>query len=189
MAGDIVRNPTIFRDPTQPTIPTGTGLILRPWEPADAPILFEAYTDPAIQRWNLRSVPTVDAAGELIRRWRATWADGSEAHWAVIEAAVVGRVALVRMDLPRGQAEVGYWTMPRARGRAIASRAVAALADWSFAAGVHRLELTHSTRNPASCHTAERTGFALEGTKRSAGHHADGWHDMHLHARINPHAP
>ena len=31
---------------------------------------------------------------------------------------------------------------------------------------------------------AAKAGFALEGTKRSALLHADGWHDMHLHARI-----
>jgi RimJ/RimL family protein N-acetyltransferase len=31
---------------------------------------------------------------------------------------------------------------------------------------------------------AEKAGFAAEGVKRGAGWHADGWHDMHLHARL-----
>jgi RimJ/RimL family protein N-acetyltransferase len=44
----------------------------------------------------------------------------------------------------------------------------------------------HSTVNAASCRVAERAGFALEGTKRSEAWHTDGWHDMHLHAKIQP---
>jgi len=50
--------------------------------------------------------------------------------------------------------------------------------------GLHRLELRHSTANPASCRVAARAGFRLEGTLRSAMRHPDGWHDMHLHARL-----
>ncbi|MEU1023512.1 GNAT family protein, partial [Streptomyces sp. NPDC005904] len=50
--------------------------------------------------------------------------------------------------------------------------------------GLHRLELTHATANEASCRVALKAGFPAEGTKRSALLHADGWHDMHLHARI-----
>jgi RimJ/RimL family protein N-acetyltransferase len=46
------------------------------------------------------------------------------------------------------------------------------------------LELTHSTVNPVSCRVAVSAGYRLEGTKRRAGLHADGWHDMHLHARL-----
>ncbi|WP_280249364.1 GNAT family N-acetyltransferase [Nocardia abscessus] len=33
---------------------------------------------------------------------------------------------------------------------------------------------------------AVKAGFALEGVERSAALHADGWHDMHVHARIRP---
>ena len=61
------------------------------------------------------------------------------------------------------------------------------LCTWAFGeAGFHRLELQHSTRNLASCRVAEKSGFALEGTKRSSLLHDDGWHDMHLHGRVSP---
>nr|WP_232839963.1 GNAT family protein [Nocardia aurea] len=84
-----------------------------------------------------------------------------------------------------GQAEVAYWTVPAARGRGVAPRAAATLTDWALnARGFHRIELAHSVRNTQSCRVARKLGFALEGTRRSAGLHADGWHDMHLHARI-----
>jgi len=38
--------------------------------------------------------------------------------------------------------------------------------------------------NPASCRVAVKSGFEAEGTERGAELHTDGWHDMHLHARI-----
>jgi RimJ/RimL family protein N-acetyltransferase len=60
---------------------------------------------------------------------------------------------------------------------------------WAFAFGLHRIEVHHSTRNPASCRVAERAGYPLEGTKRSQALHTDGWHDMHLHARLATDGP
>jgi RimJ/RimL family protein N-acetyltransferase len=46
------------------------------------------------------------------------------------------------------------------------------------------MEINHSTQNPASCRVAEGAGYLAEGVKRSEALHADGWHDMHQHARI-----
>jgi len=39
--------------------------------------------------------------------------------------------------------------------------------------------------NLPSSRVAIEAGFDFEGVKRCAGLHLDGWHDMHLHARIN----
>lgn len=67
----------------------------------------------------------------------------------------------------------------------MAPRAVSALTHWAFdEIGFERLELAHSVLNEASCRVAAKTGFALEGTRRHSHLHADGWHDMHLHARL-----
>ena len=64
------------------------------------------------------------------------------------------------------------------------------LSTWVFdELNLHRVELAHSTLNPASCHVAENAGYTLEGVKRSESLHADGWHDMHLHARLIDDAP
>ena len=75
--------------------------------------------------------------------------------------------------------------MPAARGRNIAARAVQVVSTWMFrSVGLHRLELSHSTLNPASCRIAEKAGYPYEGTRRQQVLHQDGWHDMHLHARL-----
>ena len=97
----------------------------------------------------------------------------------------MGRVALGSMNLHEAVAGVGYWTAPAARGRGVASRAVRAATRWAIeVAGFHRLELEHSTQNPASCRVALNADFRPEGIRVSAALHEDGWHDMHLHALI-----
>lgn len=60
------------------------------------------------------------------------------------------------------------------------------MTDWCLRhVGLHRVALQHSTRNRPSCHVASRAGFEVEGTLRGSALHADGWHDMHLHARLS----
>jgi RimJ/RimL family protein N-acetyltransferase len=72
----------------------------------------------------------------------------------------------------------------------VATRVLIALSDWALGeAGFHRLHLSHSTRNHASCRVAVKSGFLLEGTQRSDAVHSDGRHDMHLHARIRGDQP
>lgn len=176
-----------FTQSAQPEIATGDGLLLRPWTADDAPAVFEAYSDPAIQRWHVRSAGSVAEARDWLERWAQTWSTGTAANWAVADldtGRLVGRAALKNLELAGGVAEVAYWTMPAARGRAVTPRAVVAMMNWAFGVGFHRLQLSHSVANQPSCRVAAKLGFALEGTMRSAALHVDGWHDMHLHARI-----
>jgi RimJ/RimL family protein N-acetyltransferase len=57
--------------------------------------------------------------------------------------------------------------------------------EWALEdVGLHRLELEHSTHNLSSCRVAEKAGYRWESTKRSQAKHQDGWHDMHLHVRL-----
>jgi RimJ/RimL family protein N-acetyltransferase len=182
-------------------------LLLRPWTEADAPAIVEAYRDPAIQRWHARSM-THDEALSWARSWTDRWATETAAGWAVVEGAgvrgveveaveveavevegagvLLGRVDLRTLDLAEGHGEGAYWVVPRARGRNVAPRALRALTEWMFTnVGLHRIDVEHSTRNEASCRVATKAGFVLEGTKASSALHSDGWHDMHLHARLN----
>jgi RimJ/RimL family protein N-acetyltransferase len=91
----------------------------------------------------------------------------------------------LKLRLSHGVAEAAYWTLPAARGRGVATRALQEVTRWAFDVGLHRVELEHSTQNLPSCRVALKAGFLVEGTRRSAGLHGDGWHDMHLHGRVN----
>jgi RimJ/RimL family protein N-acetyltransferase len=173
---------------SQPVLPTGDGLALRPWRAGDAPAVHAAFQDPLMHQWHIRAADSEEEVAGWIEEWQAAWGEERGAQWAVVDAesdVLVGRVALRDILLGDGVAEVAYWTTAAARGRGVAARATTALARWALdAIGFHRLELMHSVGNQASCRVATKTGFALEGTKRSALLHRDGWHDMHLHARV-----
>jgi RimJ/RimL family protein N-acetyltransferase len=167
----------------QPVL-AGEDLVLRPWQAGDAPVVAAAYADPGIQLWHARSMDRAEAAA-WIADWPRRWQAESGAGWAVAGAEVLGQISLRRIDLAEGLAEISYWVLPAARGRQVAARALGVLGRWAFAGlGLHRIEVQHSTRNPASCRVAERAGYPAEGTKRREARHTDGWHDIHLHARL-----
>jgi RimJ/RimL family protein N-acetyltransferase len=177
---------TLARGP-QPTIGAGGGLLLRPWRDEDVSAVYAAFRDPAIQHWHARVAESEDEVRGWIKEWRDDWDGERRVGWAVATdtGEVVGRMGLRSVSLHEGVAEVAYWVLPAARGAGVAPRAVAALSRWALdEVGFHRLELQHAVGNMASCRVALKSGFALEGTKRSALLHADGWHDFHLHARV-----
>ncbi len=87
---------------------------------------------------------------------------GAGAQWAVVDAdtdRLLGRVGLREIHLDDGTAEVACWTTAEARGRG-------------------RRGPRHDHAGPLG---ARRH---VEGTKHSSALHMDGWHDMHLHARV-----
>ncbi|MBC6450926.1 GNAT family N-acetyltransferase [Actinokineospora xionganensis] len=169
---------------TQPVL-RADDLTLRPWQPADAPAVAAAYAEPGIQRWHTRSM-TGDEALTWIHHWPDRWKQETGAGWAVTEGAgLIGQMSLRKLNFTDGLVEVSYWVLPQARGRQVAARALTALTNWVFDdAGFHRVEVRHSAANPPSCRVAEKAGFPLEGVLRRQALHTDGWHDMHLHARV-----
>ncbi|MFG3207790.1 GNAT family N-acetyltransferase [Streptomyces sp. NPDC048192] len=173
----------------QPALPIDGDLLLRPWLASDAAAVARVFEDPTIQHWHLRKADSEDEARAWIEQWRRGWESETACHWAVADVGddrVLGRVSLQSIIMVGGQAEISYWTTPESRGKGVCSRAVARVARWALEeVGFHRLELGHSTANVASCRIAEKTGFALEGIRRRALLHTDGWHDMYLHARLH----
>jgi RimJ/RimL family protein N-acetyltransferase len=104
----------------------------------------------------------------------------------VIEAdgELVGGISLHHFDDARRSIEVGYWLFAHARGRGLASRAVAAVVEWAFASGVRRVEAVVRLENEQSSRLLERIGFRREGVKRSLLRYRSGWADATLFARL-----
>jgi RimJ/RimL family protein N-acetyltransferase len=188
LTGSVVVPGSLARS-CQPVLEVGD-FVLRPWRAADAPAVAEAYSDPGIRRWHVRSM-TEDEARAWIDSWPGRWAGESGGGWAVAgTSGLLGQISLRRLNLPDGIGEVSYWVLPAARGRRVGTRALCALSTWAFEQlRLHRVELAHSTLNSASCRVAGNAGYTYEGTKRGEGLHADGWHDMHLHARLSNDPP
>ncbi|GAA1073135.1 GNAT family N-acetyltransferase [Kitasatospora arboriphila] len=171
----------------QPVLAVSAGLELRPWRPEDAGALVAAGRDAAIRQWNLLAVPTAEDARRRIARMQQRWQAEEAAIWAMARPGgeALGLVGWNDVDLAAGSAEIVYWVLPHARGGGLVVEAVRRAGRWALdELGLHRLTLCHSTANPASCRVADRAGYTVEGTMRSALRHADGWHDQHLHALV-----
>jgi RimJ/RimL family protein N-acetyltransferase len=163
---------------TEPTEITTGRLHLRPWQSGDAPAVLAACQDPEVVRWT--SVPQPYTA-EAARAWveeqaPALWATGRATPFAVLDAtsgALLGSAGL--QGIEHGTAEVGYWLAPEARGRGVATEALAAVCRWGFGAlGLGRITWLAYVGNDASRRVAERVGFAFEGTLRGYLPHRDG---------------
>ncbi|MFM9662845.1 GNAT family N-acetyltransferase, partial [Streptomyces scabiei] len=77
----------------------------------------------------------------------------------VVTGAILGHLGVNDIDPFMRVARVGYWVLPEARGRRVATRALALGARWAFdVLGLNRLELGHAVGHDASCRVAERCG-------------------------------
>ncbi|MFB7368921.1 GNAT family N-acetyltransferase [Streptomyces sp. NPDC056222] len=172
----------------QPDFCLASGFHLRPWRQEDAEVLVRSCHDVDIQQWNRPGYLALDEAREKIARWGQRWRNEAAAIWAIapsVRAEPVGLIGLADIDLGGGSGEILYWLLPEGRGHGAVVDATVRISRWALDdLGLHRLRITHSVANPASCRVAVKAGFPLEGTMRSALLHADGWHDEHLHARI-----
>jgi ribosomal-protein-alanine N-acetyltransferase len=67
-----------------------------------------------------------------------------------------------------GVAGIGYWLIPEARNRGLATRAVGLLTTWGLGAGgLDRIEAWVEPGNDASVWVLSRCGFEYEGRLRS----------------------
>ncbi|ELS54090.1 GNAT family N-acetyltransferase [Streptomyces viridochromogenes] len=176
----------------------GHGLRLRPWRAeseADVETWFRGRTDSEFRRWDtpLRITTDLDSARESLRDAARNTAEGASASYCVTDAATgtpLGHIGVNLINRVMNSARVGYWALPEARGRRVATHALALVARWALSEpglGLHRLELDHADGHDSSGHIAERCGFRYEGTLRGAIGEAerhDAYRDMHLHARL-----
>ncbi|WP_236828046.1 MULTISPECIES: GNAT family N-acetyltransferase [unclassified Blastococcus] len=175
-------------EPLQPVdLPVGD-LLLRPWRATDIGALWSAFQDRELRRWNGGGVASRTDALVLLGR-RMDWTSGDHASWALVDPAadeLLASVSLHSIDRLHGNAQVGYWTVPAARGRGLAPAAVDAACRWAFGAlPVDRVELCHAVENPASGRVAEKAGFRREGRLRRSFRYGDGVkHDEVLWSRL-----
>ncbi|MCX4906440.1 GNAT family N-acetyltransferase [Streptomyces sp. NBC_00878] len=174
----------------------GYGLSLRAWDAeaeADVEAWLRGCSDPEFKRWNtpLKALDDRDGARESLRARAKAAAEGAAASFRVTDpesGATLGHIGVNDIDHVIRVARVGYWVLPEARGRQVATRALAVAGRWAFdGLGLHRLELGHALGHDASCRIAERCGFLYEGTLRGAMFEAgqqDAFRDVHLHARL-----
>jgi len=167
---------------------TAGALHLRPFRPTDVDAIEPLITEPQIAQWSpFRRTGT--ARDDAIRYIERAMDPATGTGFAVVDATsgeLLGGTALYGLDRDAGLGELGYWTVPAARGQGVAPRAAGATARWAFGAlGLDRIELWHAVENTASCRVAEAIGFRHELNARESYRYGDGVrHDEHLHGRL-----
>lgn len=157
-------------------IDEGLPLRLRPAVDADAPRWVEMLRDPDQRRYGSPAfVPVPQDVGdvaETLERSRTSWAARTPGTLVVTDASdrFLGDVSWRWTTGEQlGVADLGYVVHPDARGRGVARTAIVLLTRWLLdpdGRGLARVQLDHSTENPASCRVALAAGFEQEGIRR-----------------------
>ena len=142
---------------------------VRSWRMGDAEALARHANNHKI--WiNLRDAfphpYTLNDAREFIKGLRSR---APETTFAIaVNGEAAGSVGFVlRHDVERVSAEIGYWLAEPFWGRGIASEALAAMTDYAIT--THRLTRIYALPfawNVASCRVLEKTGYLLEARLR-----------------------
>jgi RimJ/RimL family protein N-acetyltransferase len=145
-------------------------LILRGWEPDDAPAALGAYGDAEVARWLAPAMDKVDdlpAMRLLLEQWRADDARmiTPAGRWAVElrqDGQVIGGTTLLPLH-PDEEFEIGWQLHPRAWGHGYAAEAGLALARWAFAQGIEQVIALVRPANTRAMATVRRIGMQWVG--------------------------
>ena len=167
----------------------GDGVVLRPYRLEDADDVAAGCDDPLTQRFvpNLPSPYTRADAIRFITVESPAKIAAGDSIFAVADPAtdrLLGAGGLHQRS--EGTAEIGYWTMPTARGRGVAAAVTRALTKYGFSQGIRRLYLRIEPENGPSQRVAIACGFQREGMQRGAGSGPDGTRtDLIVWARLD----
>jgi RimJ/RimL family protein N-acetyltransferase len=149
-------------------------LVIRCWNPVDAPLVKEAV-DASVEHlrpwmpWAAHEPQTLDEKVELLRSFRGRFDLGEDFVYALLapdESQVLGGAGL-HTRVGEGAFEIGYWIHVDAIGRGLATETAAALTRVAFAlCGVDRVEIRVDPANERSAAIPRKLGFVEEGTLR-----------------------
>ncbi|UIX33687.1 GNAT family N-acetyltransferase [Streptomyces sp. GQFP] len=155
-----------------PVTLTTARLLLRTVGPLDTDAVYAAVQDADIQRWTTIPSPYLPEHAHSFTTQLVPdgWADGSMFTFGVFlpeGEELVGMLALTMRSL--GVAEIGFWATKPHRGNGYITEATTKASHWAFThLSVDRVEWRAEVGNTPSRAAAERAGFTMEGTLRSA---------------------
>jgi RimJ/RimL family protein N-acetyltransferase len=169
------------------------GLRLEPFGEEHLPGVEAMLDDPDLLRFTRIAEPVRPGfAHDWLERYRAGRRDGTAEAFAIAGPGgeFLGLAMAPVIEAGARQAELGYVVAPHARGRGVATRALALLTEWAFReARLQRLSLLISVDNEASKKVAQRNGYVLEGVLRSLYFKQGRREDTELWSRLPGDAP
>ena len=169
-------NPVAFNPNWRPPILETERLIIRPYEEADAPLLFPLISNPNTTRYTLwEHHQTIDDTCVMVRDYaRSRYAEGVPEPMAIAfkedsGKQPIGSVGCFWGSHPNHTMELGYWLAEPFWGRGIMADACRALVTYCFNAfEPNRIQARVIEGNAASIRVLEKIGFRFEGTLRSS---------------------
>ncbi|WP_062203635.1 GNAT family N-acetyltransferase [Demequina salsinemoris] len=121
---------------------------------------------------------------QMVRDEGRQWRRGTAYPMVIeVDGTLVGRVSITGITWgPECGGSIGYWVAEHRAGEGIAPRAVTLAADYAFAQGLHRLEITMRPDNVPSIRVARKVGFRDEGLRRSYLYIDGAWRDHRVFA-------
>jgi RimJ/RimL family protein N-acetyltransferase len=145
-------------------------VILRFPSLADVEAILPAFTDPELREAgnlpafdrkglvaSLQDLPTLAERGRLLALAAVDAGSGE----------VIGGGTLHHLDSERRIVEIGYFVLPYARRRGVATTIARMLSEHAFSLGMERVAAYVNVGNTASERVVERAGFTREGVVRS----------------------
>jgi RimJ/RimL family protein N-acetyltransferase len=147
------------------------GIRIRSFRDHDAEAFAAATRDPEIVAHSgLPSSHTPQSARALFAQYNAA---EDFIQRAVADARtddLLGTVILFNVARHEARCEVGFWLVPGARGRGVATAAVKLACDWAIREwGIERFDAHSDVDNPGAHAVLERNGFKREGVLRGWG--------------------
>jgi RimJ/RimL family protein N-acetyltransferase len=156
-------------------------LVLRCWDPAEAPMLAAAveasleHLRPWMPWAHAYPQPLSDTVA-LLRGFRGRFDLGKDFAYGMFspdESEVVGGTGLHRRD--EGSLEIGYWVRTDLAGRGLGTEAAGALTRVGFElCGIERIDIRCDPDNAASRAIPRKLGYTEEGTLRRRLHGPEG---------------
>jgi RimJ/RimL family protein N-acetyltransferase len=158
-------------------------LLLRPFVLADASDVQRLAGEWEVAKTTLL-VPHPYPAGAA-EAWISThpqgWASGRSLTWALtgrVDGTLVGAMGLV-VEPAHARGDLGYWIGRPHWGQGLATEAARAVVAFGFEGlGLHRIQATHMTSNPASGRVMEKLGMRREGVHRDLIRRWDRFEDV-----------
>ena len=157
-------------------------LVVRCWEPRDAPLLKEAV-DSSLEHmrpwmpWAHEDPQPVEAKVELLRGFRGRFDLGQDFVYGIFSPDESEAIGGTGLHTRRGEGifEIGYWIRASRVRQGFATEATAALTRVGFElCDVERIELRVDPANEASLGIPRKLCFVEEGTMRGVFHGEDG---------------
>jgi RimJ/RimL family protein N-acetyltransferase len=157
-------------------------LVLRCWNPDDAPLLKQAI-DASIDHlrpwmpWAADEPQPVDQKVELLRRFRGRFDVGEDFTYGIFdldESRVLGGTGLHSRDIGAEAFEIGYWIHADRAGEGLGTEATAALTRVAFElTDKERLDIRCDPANAASRAIPRKLGYREEATLRRRLHYPE----------------